>query len=1849
MSDLYIKELLRVAVAQICQTIGYNATQTASLELLQDILDKFLKEFTRDLRRQVEHYNRTEANLNDVALTLSSINVNLNELTDYINNVEPVPFVIEMPKFPRRKDSYLNFLKPGSKEVLTRPVHVHDHLPPMLPPDIREPPDNNILNDVDNGVPGLDVKPSPDKLHGTEIGNANNATTALGETNSTDATGKPQVGVSLDKNTLQSLFKSTIHLEDGERSINNTREISSVVMTTGGYISPAIEGKMPEAIIPDIINELFGLDAPPPPPPPPPPAPPAPLSNSKPASRTILPGSSNKENTAEVSTDASKDTITNCGSGGGVGDNKKSANNKSLDFTSLRKSEKQSEYMPENFPNKTDKISSHLSNTSNECLAITTPSQLGNKKSLFMAHTGGVHSSAQASFANMLLKKAKKQKPPPNLHGQLLADKQPFSEKLTGKSDAGEKAQRKYVKMLQKMVKQGKIPAEFLQTLLGPDKKLKNAINPAIVASMPHGPEKMQLEKLLRKQTKQREKFLKHQKILMDAQKPGKKSGLANMATIFPPQVPNRNEIMTPVSKQELFKDNVLSGEREEKLGAPTTSPIKANIATANSIISANNLLNDASNNRVGVQQQNESLSALDVVTTGGGDLKDPKTGMEIKLSNEPDRSKLNIFKKISKQKANKAVSPTPGRIPSLNDTSPVINLPSGTTITPAPGPSGLLAQTSLSSVAQQNLPRSMFPNDLSAKATGVSNNIALEEMNKQVLPMGSTLNQPNQDLSMLKRVFGEKAAENVDMANKPKKRGRKPGSKNSPKLPGVLSNAMLKKNKKLKMDTGLFPPPYNAVGAPLLNPLNPNNPFDTGAAANMFPMFSLNEKQLQQQIMAMAATKEKKERKKNKLLKNLPINLLHNNAALSSLQVGSVGVTSIPTSEEVQSINKKLMRMDTILKPAPAPTNNAEFNNDSSIASSGQKPLTVLPGPTSATFPVSPNLKSPGNTKRLPTASDLSALPPSLQSPFMLSPRPGFPNLPGNMLNMLPFPFPPRPGLIPTHGLFPTPGLTAFPNSNKTSAAANLLLTGVFPFPNLKHAAVDNQAKQETENLGGDHKKADANLPNNERNYCNVAPLVPEFLKLTTPDSLNTKVFEDQQQQQQQQHQQQPNENASPKNPKSRQSHTTIATVSQDNLLTKNMADTHPLHDSVGNVGNKYLPSTPSGLSLNSFEQLMKKNENPVELLPLPKGAVSKHSSSAAMDQTQNPIKSNLLGMDFSMHKKVIGLNKPPPITLNADEPIEVSDDSDETSQVSKTISSKTLTASNLNATQPAFNADDMFASSAVSSLAGGVGSKLPPLDTELSSKELKKLKKQVKKASALANTNSTLINPEKAEPGAGVGKLAGGADLIPLHSTGLAYSSKNIPFNSLTGNANPTFGSHNKDLLPSSSSATSTSVFDNVTITPALTQTGMVAGGGGSMLDLQKKRKEHKKMKKLKELKEGKVKKKKDKKDKAKSKEKAEKYLLAHQQLQQHQQQLPSSVKDFKEMGEVATAGEKVKDKDLLKKLKKEKKKEKQRLPVVESGTTVPPACTFISGAKEAVSANPSSLETGEGKKSKTSNISTSKVNEQESMGNTAGLSCTVIPKLTLKLGSNPSPTPTEAETNSLQKFANVSAGNSNSPLRREMREPSPELARISPLVTRPPKQKLNTSGELSSSGCAAAGNMPGANTNTLDTSFGDTSKSSTTANVGLLVPPPSPWLSGGTISASSVLLPHQLLQTSKSNELTSQSTSVGHSSDTSNRHSSSSDRQSPLTLITETSRPSSYIDAEGNRVWICPACGKVDDGSPMIGCDGCDAWYHWVCVGIVVAPKDNEDWFCRVCITRSKKGIHGSDKKRKRTKKK
>ncbi|XP_073445135.1 transcription initiation factor TFIID subunit 3 [Dendrobates tinctorius] len=78
----------------------------------------------------------------------------------------------------------------------------------------------------------------------------------------------------------------------------------------------------------------------------------------------------------------------------------------------------------------------------------------------------------------------------------------------------------------------------------------------------------------------------------------------------------------------------------------------------------------------------------------------------------------------------------------------------------------------------------------------------------------------------------------------------------------------------------------------------------------------------------------------------------------------------------------------------------------------------------------------------------------------------------------------------------------------------------------------------------------------------------------------------------------------------------------------------------------------------------------------------------------------------------------------------------------------------------------------------------------------------------------------------------------------------------------------------------------------------------------------------------------------------------------------------------------------------------------------------------------------------------------------------------------------------------------------------------------------------------------------------------------------------------------------------------------------------------VVTET--VSTYVirDEWGNQIWICPGCNKLDDGSPMIGCDGCDDWYHWPCVGLTAEPEIDQ-WFCTKCDSKKKDKKH---KKRK-----
>ncbi|XP_046401169.1 transcription initiation factor TFIID subunit 3-like isoform X2 [Ischnura elegans] len=225
MTSVYTKSALRVVVAQICQTIGWHTIQNSALEILVDILHHYIADLTKLTHRYSELYGYTIPNLDHLALAFRDLGINLDELEEYVQFVEAVPCAKDIPKYPIPRESHLNFLKPGSREVVHRPVHVHEHLPPMHP-EMEE-----------------------DEYNGKQ--NINSAETA-GSSNGSSPLHSPKAGVfKRPGEPISSESSASKRLRSApEEEGRPLREITSVIMTTSGFLSPAREGKLPESRIP---------------------------------------------------------------------------------------------------------------------------------------------------------------------------------------------------------------------------------------------------------------------------------------------------------------------------------------------------------------------------------------------------------------------------------------------------------------------------------------------------------------------------------------------------------------------------------------------------------------------------------------------------------------------------------------------------------------------------------------------------------------------------------------------------------------------------------------------------------------------------------------------------------------------------------------------------------------------------------------------------------------------------------------------------------------------------------------------------------------------------------------------------------------------------------------------------------------------------------------------------------------------------------------------------------------------------------------------------------------------------------------------------------------------------------------------------------------------------------------------------------------------------------------------------------------------------------------------------------------------------------------------------------------
>ncbi|XP_014220804.1 transcription initiation factor TFIID subunit 3 [Trichogramma pretiosum] len=247
MTSEYTRSVLKVVVAQIAQNVGWHSTLSTPLEFLVDLLQEYMYQVSKVTSQYATALGRNEVNLDDLGLAFQQLNVDVGELEEYVKNIKSVPCAISVPKLPVARENHLNFLKPGSREVVTRPRHVHEHLPAMYPQDEEEYEQENKELDAEkmsNASESVDLSEDDGAENNTSI--TKNGTASDDSLNKASPQGifkRPGDPSILESPSSKRIKKSG----DGGRPL---REIRSVMMTTSGFLSTAREGKLPESRTP---------------------------------------------------------------------------------------------------------------------------------------------------------------------------------------------------------------------------------------------------------------------------------------------------------------------------------------------------------------------------------------------------------------------------------------------------------------------------------------------------------------------------------------------------------------------------------------------------------------------------------------------------------------------------------------------------------------------------------------------------------------------------------------------------------------------------------------------------------------------------------------------------------------------------------------------------------------------------------------------------------------------------------------------------------------------------------------------------------------------------------------------------------------------------------------------------------------------------------------------------------------------------------------------------------------------------------------------------------------------------------------------------------------------------------------------------------------------------------------------------------------------------------------------------------------------------------------------------------------------------------------------------------------
>mmetsp|Transcript_36386 Transcript_36386/g.90773 ORF Transcript_36386/g.90773 Transcript_36386/m.90773 type:complete len:256 (+) Transcript_36386:118-885(+) len=125
------RELLRVAVAQICQGAGFARAQEAACELLVDVLLKYIETVGLVARDSAESAGRTEMNFVDVHAALAELETTVSSLTEFARDAEDTPCARAVPTFPVKRKRIL--ITPDDERADAEPPEAPE-VPDWFPP-----------------------------------------------------------------------------------------------------------------------------------------------------------------------------------------------------------------------------------------------------------------------------------------------------------------------------------------------------------------------------------------------------------------------------------------------------------------------------------------------------------------------------------------------------------------------------------------------------------------------------------------------------------------------------------------------------------------------------------------------------------------------------------------------------------------------------------------------------------------------------------------------------------------------------------------------------------------------------------------------------------------------------------------------------------------------------------------------------------------------------------------------------------------------------------------------------------------------------------------------------------------------------------------------------------------------------------------------------------------------------------------------------------------------------------------------------------------------------------------------------------------------------------------------------------------------------------------------------------------------------------------------------------------------------------------------------------------------------------------------------------------------------------